>query len=1338
MSAQKAPQRGWFEGTLDVISGMAPRSSTPTPQMRSNGILSAPNSPMARKDQGMMIRRLPSQDSLDRSIHNDSGHGNKSTAQIIRDLKQSNARLTAKTAALEADFMNQLNEVTRKYEDKQQRLEETILKSEKLTSSLERRCQVAETKLKEKDESLQRIREESAFQRHTISDLRTQLDFAENKNTQEEWQVEKDKLLRELRLTQEQVKTEMKDKVQLREQLIAMQSGQGGATMAETLRQTQATLERVREEGQKQEADYQKQVTYYKDQLDKAQKSVPFEIEKEEKESDSSSLAQELTEARVALEAMRKELEKVKKQAAHQEQYRQEEADDLRLLNDAQEEELGKLRHDLDEAVKELEQRDRELEERNEELRTRSTGAVSEAELEELRNELEETKAAKDMLIDSLSERLQALESENILLRDGASQPVKESALTQKVVRLEKQNADLEATVKEFETKLSNAEKHPSPKQDYKAQLLARESELAKLRRKLSDASTQCEEDKATISKLKKEIQELSDAKQKLEKAQSESRQQSGGEYEEDLRKEVISLRQTRKELRARIEALEDDNESNTASLRGKLADRDTTISALVKSNVTMESELSSAKIELQLYKARLDKSRESDDGEEGVDVILARTEEVAQLRDSLAAYKETEARMAQEVSRLEKQLTELKWENIRLRRQKTDSHDDAASATGSVTSSAGPSQLKERDEAIARLVKQTVSQEKEIKSLRSQLERMSRSDSSPRSRSLQTEKELEQLRQESEMFAGQVIELDEEIEKLRLAAEERDTTLQKLKKENEELRKNQPSDLKEKTDKIAQLMTEINDLKSRPMADGSELERIRTLEAEVDELREANTEQMSEIRTLRRSFRDSRAFDDEIAEARAKTAEAEAKIEELKKVIDTLSQDMASIRKESSTSTADSHLSIELEALKDKLAAKESEIQELKSQRSVPSGEMDEFEGENIKEETIRLRRNLASQSEDLDNARQTIRELERMVAENNENAMGRWEEEKEELLADIEELTRQLEAARGELASLENEKSLIEDFKFKLEQADEEREKSEKTIIDTFERKISLLTLDKDVTIDKLRKELVAAKEGSSANVDELQAEIEMYRSKLEELGEEATAEIEQRDARIFALENTLDASKQLVSNMRTEMDHLQGSMEHAVADRKEEIEDMQQELVDLTATTARQERELGAMRMKLEEKHLAHEAEISKLQDVITRLEGEKANLLGHRNAHDMQMDLRIREVKEKLEKMKWRNQSLQDENESLRQRVAKLESHSKTDFVEREKYEKVYSDLSEKKKELQSLHLELEEARAVVVTPAPTLPPGSADKKKSSKRMGFLGRRRGAVDETLPSV
>ena len=1298
--------------------------------------------------------------------------------------------------------MNQLNEVTRQYEDKQSKLEETVLKSEKLTSSLEHRCHAMENKLKEKEESLQRYREESAFQRHTISDLRTQLDWAENKDPkEEEWENEKDKLLREIALMREDAKTEAKEKEELQKQIAALRrggdereegrNGQKGvaeeenASLSEALRKTQATLEQVRQEGHKQQLEHEKQVSYWKDQMEKVQQqtTTPFEYtEKEEKQADDSmALRQQLEETKRALEASRKELEKVKAQADHEEQYRREEADDLRLLNDAQEEEIERLKKSLDETVKELEMREQELEERNQsEMQDRQEDEMvmeessqylsqiqesleeSKRNFEKLEREFAATKKTNEDEIRQYSERIEELVGDNERLkklldsRNSTADPQNSVlALRAKIIALEEKNTGLDKSVRDMKAKLEEAERFSSDPMEaqekieskYQAQLVSKETELAKLQEQISTAINNTEGDKARIADLTDELlslrDELETANRKLKKATAAdaNRQQSGGEYEEDLRKEVASLRQTRKELRAKVEALEDELESSQGSLRNKLADRETTISALVKSNVSLEQELSSAKIELQLLRARMSRSYDNVDNEEGVDVIMARSEEIMELRESLAAYKETESRMSQEVSRLEKKLSELKWENLRLRRQRqhadNGSMDDNASAGGSVSSSVAPFQIKERDEAIARLVKQTVSQDKYIQALRSQIEKLSKELDSKDPGSSPTESELEQLRQESEMFAGQVIELDEEIENLRCALDERNARVESLETKLEELQQNDPNErklMKEKDDKIANLMNEVNDLRSRPMADGDELSKIRTLEAEIDELREAYDEQMNEVRTLRRAARGAKESSDELAKAKAATHEAHDKIDELRKIIDNLSEETDSLKKELEDAKAsiggDQNVDEQLKSLREVIAEKDRQFDELKhrSERSLPSHDEDEFEAEGMREEVVRLRRSMESQSEDLDKAKETVRQLERMVAEKNEDAMGQWEEEKEELMAEIENVTQQLEEAREALADLEKEKNLINDFKQKLEHADEEREKTEKLITDTYERKISLLTLDKDVTIDKLRKELVAAKEGSSASVEELQSQIEMYRAKLDEIGEQATAEIEQRDSRIFTLENTLDASKQLVSNMRTEMDHLQGSMVNAVAGRKEEIEDMQQELVDLTATTARQERELGALRMKLEEKHLAHETEVTKLHETIAKLENEKANFEGHRNAHDLQMDLRVREVKEKLEKLKWRNTSLQEENESLRQRLAKLESHSKADYVERERYEKLQQEFSNQKDEVKRLQTHLEEARSVIVTAPPTLPPGSVEKSKGKgARRGFLGRR-----------
>jgi DNA repair exonuclease SbcCD ATPase subunit len=225
--------RGWFEGTMDVISGMAPRPVTPSqnsahPSSSSSQSMrpaSAPNSPARGMGLGLFggggggnnnnnnthgrgsphfnhpfppidrtnsggsvgggsfsipsfpggsINRLPSQDSLDRSIHNESGHG-KSTAQIIRDLKHSNSALSAKMASLEKRHMNDLAEVEGSAAARRKDLEQTNAKQRMKLMQYEQYKTAAESKLKQQDGDLSKVKEESAFQRHTISDLKNQL-----------------------------------------------------------------------------------------------------------------------------------------------------------------------------------------------------------------------------------------------------------------------------------------------------------------------------------------------------------------------------------------------------------------------------------------------------------------------------------------------------------------------------------------------------------------------------------------------------------------------------------------------------------------------------------------------------------------------------------------------------------------------------------------------------------------------------------------------------------------------------------------------------------------------------------------------------------------------------------------------------------------------------------------------------------------------------------------------------------------------------------------------------------------------------------------------------------
>jgi chromosome segregation ATPase len=314
-------------------------------------------------------------------------------------------------------------------------------------------------------------------------------------------------------------------------------------------------------------------------------------------------------------------------------------------------------------------------------------------------------------------------------------------------------------------------------------------------------------------------------------------------------------------------------------------------------------------------------------------------------------------------------------------------------------------------------------------------------------------------------------------------------------------------------------------------------------------------------------------------------------------------------------------------------------------------------------------------------------------MLAEKRADRAAFHEEEKEELLAEMEALSSKLEEARHRISQLQEDESMIEEFKLKLECADDSREAREKNIIETFERKISLLTLDKDVTNDKLRKELISEREANAEEIAELNEQLKVHQQEVMQLREELDEQTEQRETRIFELEHTLEAQEQLVQNMKSEMDHLQGSMEGNAARRKEEIEEMQKELLDMTAAAAKHEREIESLKGELDTSKVNHEAELAKLKKKLSETEGAKEK---NRNAQDLQMELRVKEVKDRLEKLKFRNSSLKVENINLRERLERAENLMKEND-QPEKIKSLQSELDSQSRKIKKLETELERAR-----------------------------------------
>ena len=419
---------------MEVISGMAPRPSTPQPYAARPA--SAPNSPARNAFAIPGINRLPSQDSLDRSIHNESGHG-KSTAQIVRDLKQANAQLSAKMAAMEAKFMNQISLATNELKGKHEEQARTL---KQRCAQLEAFKAAADVKLKEKDSHLSKSKEESAFQRHTISDLKNQLYQLQQELDDQE--LSKRDEFDQLLLDNQEMAKELQNLQSAKQELEGQLQGEnpsqdyyrqwqetkeelenlrkqvsGSESQIETIEATLTKehsyqVEELKEKLHNQADHFKTRERDLQDEIERleftdSQVTMQLRAQLEERDDTIMELQNQLDEYAEGNAALTHALEQVRKDSANQEQYRRDEAEDLRILHDAQEEEITKLRKDLDDAQRELELRDSELEEKDLELKD----AGSKKEVEELKKELEQSHRELGASQRKLAGKLESAES---------------------------------------------------------------------------------------------------------------------------------------------------------------------------------------------------------------------------------------------------------------------------------------------------------------------------------------------------------------------------------------------------------------------------------------------------------------------------------------------------------------------------------------------------------------------------------------------------------------------------------------------------------------------------------------------------------------------------------------------------------------------------------------------------------------------------------------------------------------------------------------------------------------------------------------------------------------
>lgn len=241
---------------------------------------------------------------------------------------------------------------------------------------------------------------------------------------------------------------------------------------------------------------------------------------------------------------------------------------------------------------------------------------------------------------------------------------------------------------------------------------------------------------------------------------------------------------------------------------------------------------------------------------------------------------------------------------------------------------------------------------------------------------------------------------------------------------------------------------------------------------------------------------------------------------------------------------------------------------------------------------------------------------------------------------------------------------------------------------MISTYERKLNLMQMNKDLTIDGLRKELSKRKERQKETEGDLLSKIRSLESEKNDIEAELQAKMQHKNAKIQFLEQTLSAHEQVSGHMKDELDQLQNGMETVSVSKRAEVEELQEELMSVQSKATNYERDITSLKMKIEELRLQHRNEVVRLENTISSLESDTQTPMmrdvalerERRLQHDYQQQLKdvmnrvsllqeenmtLKQKKEKDGKLrssnndKWRNSQLQEENLRLKQRLKEYE-------------------------------------------------------------------------------
>jgi chromosome segregation ATPase len=1552
--------RGWFEGTMEVISGMAPRPVTPSQSIRS---ASAPNSPARGLGMGLFgsggrnsphnqippyidrsnsggsggggsfnlpsfpINRLPSQDSLDRSIHNESGHG-KSTAQIVADLKKSNSALSAKMASLEKRHMNELAHVEGS-SSKRRELEQISAKQKMKLMQYEQYKAAAESKMKQLDSELSKVKEESAFQRHNISDLKNQLyqlqqemderdeedgdeddlelrrphsddghhlprhpgssrgnggpDIVPTTSTMttdelQQMALDNEELVQEVQELQDQLMEyqgydkKLKD---LQRQLEAAQKISNGNDSGIPPRPTTPTQRPPLAPSKSRDQDEGVSVDHYRKQLQ------DLEAEKESLSEAHSRRVEELEDRFVALEeeskerelALRKELtslsqqemtqvetrvreqqqeqvveleeqleqyaEKLaevaatlaesRQQAKNQEQYRKDEAEDLRMIQDAHESEIARLEKELDEATKELELRDEELEEvkqkqfqeKDDEKKTEESDTKEIADNDEVKKlELQLESLRKDH-----NEAVAKLEMENTKLAidlkkareteaDSSMDKSQDSAgLHQYWEDRTNKTQEVDFLKKEIEKMRHRVSESSEAGKLAEQKVKTLESELKKYRRQeTSSNSNELSEENENVEKelqeARKTLVALDDDKQamhetlnglvsSLEKeknVQLEMRAQLKSKEGElaELQEEVQTLKNSPGRS-ARGDSLDHSSPSVSSEVKGikqkferqieqlneeknlvktKLKDRDTTIATLLRSSIVLENKIESLQDEVDESRVKCEKT----------------VGELQDLRSTQVSRDEEFSKADEEVKYLKGQL---KIARVDAKRWKHALKEDGTSSGEyryqiSMLQKANEDfaeTIQERDQAIQNLVNQSMGQESHVRDLKIRISSLMKEVESVRMKKGRNDEgalraEIDRLQEESEIFAGQIIEQDEEFKRVQRVLVKREEQIRRMKAEIEGFNQGNSipdqSIIQSRDRQISELQKKIQALERRRSRkfDSNDPVEVRNLRAELDEMQEAAESNRVEIRDLRQQLwkaKDAAGF---AGDLRVQLEQARKELNEYNNKIpfdrsfdggDDLNKALARIKELEVKLIESSETETKLNGLKTELEGRGTIIKDLRERLSNVCTISEELgstgrKGDALDERVTSLTENIKAMNECNDTLNRDIgvltKENENLKlqiinsSEDQKDTVADLLEEKKGLITSIENLKEKnvtlakngvdmeesIKSLKADVDNLSQGAAELEELKLKLYQLETQRESSERSVIEKYEKQLQSLSLSKDAEMDDLRNSLTESREQSSEDIGHVIVQLKNMEHENHALRNQFELEMQAKDQTIYALEHTLHAQEQMVATMRSEMDQIQGGMELATRARRNEVEEMQQEVMQVESKAMKQEREIVSLKMQLEERKLEHKADVVKLKDALAKAMEHDSPL--KQTISGLQNNDRMLEVRERLEQLKARNTALQEENLSLGGRLERAAIQINAFEVEKQQVAEVDEEnakLRQQLKEYEQLMSKSSKGSRNASLPKKSNVTLSEKDGKKKKKFGLFKKR--SVDESI---